>query len=33
MDREYFLKTERLGFSEWTANDLPLAESLWGTRK
>ncbi|HYL94009.1 MAG TPA: GNAT family N-acetyltransferase [Alphaproteobacteria bacterium] len=26
----YFLKTERLGFSRWQPNDLPLAQSLWG---
>ena len=28
--REYFLKTERLGFSKWTANDMELAFGLWG---
>jgi RimJ/RimL family protein N-acetyltransferase len=28
--REYFLKTERLGFNYWTADDLPLARQLWG---
>ena len=28
--REYFLKTERLGFSKWTANDTELAFGLWG---
>lgn len=33
MGREYFFKTERLGFSEWTENDLPLAESLWGNEE
>lgn len=26
----YFLKTERLGFRWWTAEDLPLAQELWG---
>lgn len=30
MNRRYFLKTERLGFSEWMENDLPLAVKLWG---
>lgn len=30
MNRKYFLKTERLGFSEWTENDLGLAAQLWG---
>lgn len=28
--REYFLKTERLGFSYWSNEDLPLARQLWG---
>ncbi len=28
--REYFLKTERLGFSHWATSDLPLAQGLWG---
>lgn len=28
--RNYFLKSERLGFRFWTADDLPLAASLWG---
>ena len=28
--RDYWLKTERIGFSLWTAEDLPLAELLWG---
>ena len=27
---EYFIKTERLGFSNWSENDLSLAVSLWG---
>ena len=30
MDRAYFLKTKRIGFSQWSENDLPLAQSLWG---
>lgn len=29
--REYFLKSERLGFSVWAENDLSLARSLWGS--
>lgn len=29
MKREYFLTTERLGFSWWTEGDLELAKSLW----
>jgi [ribosomal protein S5]-alanine N-acetyltransferase len=28
--REYFLRSERLGFSRWSSEDLPLAEALWG---
>lgn len=28
--REYFLRTERLGFSQWREEDLDLAFSLWG---
>ncbi len=28
--KEYFLKTERLGFSTWGEGDLDLATSLWG---
>ncbi|MDL2206923.1 GNAT family N-acetyltransferase, partial [Eubacteriales bacterium OttesenSCG-928-N13] len=27
---DYLLKTERIGFSHWTDNDLPLARQLWG---
>ena len=30
MDREFFMTTERLGFSVWTAEDEPLAFRLWG---
>lgn len=26
----YFLKTERIGFSKWSKEDINLAESLWG---
>lgn len=28
--RQYFLETERLGFSNWSLNDGALAASLWG---
>ena len=28
--RDYFLKTERLGFGHWSREDLPLAQGLWG---
>ncbi len=28
--RDYFLKTERLGFGYWSSEDLPLAQALWG---
>jgi len=28
--REYFMKTERTGFSRWTEGDLELARLLWG---
>lgn len=27
---EYFLKTKRLGFKQWTKDDLPLALAVWG---
>lgn len=30
MDRAYFLKTKRIGFSQWREADLPLAKALWG---
>lgn len=30
MEREFFLKTNRIGFSRWTPDDLKLAELLWG---
>jgi ribosomal-protein-alanine N-acetyltransferase len=26
----YFLSSERLAFRAWTADDLPLAQTLWG---
>ncbi|WP_176586227.1 GNAT family N-acetyltransferase [Priestia megaterium] len=28
--REYFLKTERLGFSTWNSDDIKYVNSLWG---
>lgn len=28
--REFFLKTDRIGFSKWNRNDTELAELLWG---
>jgi [ribosomal protein S5]-alanine N-acetyltransferase len=31
--RPYFLKSARLGFSKWSAEDLPLAIALWGNPK
>lgn len=30
MDRGFFLKTNRIGFSRWAQGDLELAELLWG---
>ncbi len=30
MDRAFFLRTERLGFSVWQADDAALAAQLWG---
>lgn len=30
MNREFFLRTERVGFSKWTREDGALAELLWG---
>jgi len=30
MKLQYFLKTDRIGFSEWTENDINLARLLWG---
>ncbi len=30
MDREFFYKTNRIGFSKWTVNDLEFAQLLWG---
>ena len=30
MKREIFLKTNRIGFSKWTHEDLELAKTLWG---
>lgn len=30
MEREFFLKTDRIGFSKWIQNDIDLAVLLWG---
>ena len=30
MEREFFLKTSRIGFSEWKKDDIELAKILWG---
>ncbi len=30
MKKEYFMKTEHIGFSAWTNDDLELATQLWG---
>ncbi|OHT16245.1 N-acetyltransferase GCN5 [Tritrichomonas foetus] len=31
--REYFWKSERIGFSKWRETDLDLAKSLWGDKE
>lgn len=33
MNRTYFMQTPRIGFSVWTAEDLPFAKLLWGDPK
>jgi len=30
MERKFFLKTDRIGFSKWVQNDIELAKLLWG---
>lgn len=30
MPDKYFMRTSRLGFRRWSAEDFPLAQSLWG---
>lgn len=30
MERTFFLKTDRIGFSQWEETDGDLAELLWG---
>lgn len=30
VEREFFIKTDRIGFSKWEKNDLELAKLLWG---
>ncbi len=32
MEKEYFIKTGRIGFSYWTDTDLELATTLWGEK-
>lgn len=32
MKTEYFMKTERIGFSYWTDSDLEVASQLWGEK-
>ncbi len=32
MAREFFMRTERIGFSKWLEDDLTLAETLWGNQ-
>lgn len=32
MDKDYFLKSERVGFSKWHDTDLELAVQLWGEK-
>jgi hypothetical protein len=31
--REYFIKTDRIGFSKWNASDFDLAAQLWGDQE
>lgn len=33
MSRSYFLKTDRIGFSQWCKEDIAFAELLWGNPK
>lgn len=33
MAREFFMETERIGFSKWQEDDLTLAETLWGNQQ
>ena len=30
MKRTFFMKTDKVGFSKWTSNDIELAQLLWG---
>lgn len=30
--REYFMESERIGFSKWMDSDLPLARQVWGDK-
>jgi [ribosomal protein S5]-alanine N-acetyltransferase len=33
MSGPYFMKTERVGFREWSEGDLPIARLLWGNQR
>ncbi len=33
MAREFFMQTERIGFSKWCESDFPFAKTLWGNQK
>lgn len=33
MKREFFMQTERIGFSKWQVDDLAFAEMLWGNQQ
>lgn len=33
MARDYFIQTERIGFSNWATADIELAKTLWGNPK
>lgn len=32
MKRNFFVQTERIGFSKWSESDFPFAEMLWGNQ-
>ena len=32
LERNYFIKTERIGFSKWTSSDIAFADILWGDK-
>ncbi|MCI8511235.1 MAG: GNAT family N-acetyltransferase [Lachnospiraceae bacterium] len=33
MERNFFMQTNRIGFSKWSGSDLPFAERLWGNQE